>query len=203
MSCWLSYVFDDSLMCFRLQNRLFVLFCARASSLFIHEGCICFSWPLCWYDCAEISKLFLELVRPNEFLSHGLLNISRVKKIIFKMRFFLQRTHTSLRSKRPLIPPNLLRSQNTAVTGLAVVCMNGSEAMTEVCSQKHLSLSTTTPADLQPHGSPSASVTSASLAQRPVKIQMRADFQLGFLLRKLICKQPQIDNHFWDLKTKL
>ncbi len=93
MSCWLSYVFDDSLMCFRLQNRLFVLFCARASSLFIHEGCICFSWPLCWYDCLEISKLFLELVRPNEFLSHGLLNISRVIKIILKWDFFC-REHT-------------------------------------------------------------------------------------------------------------
>ncbi len=45
------------------------------------------------YDCAEISKLFLELVRPNGFLSHGLLSISRVIKIIFKMSFFC-REHT-------------------------------------------------------------------------------------------------------------
>lgn len=94
-------------MCFRLQNRMFVL----SSPLFIHEGCMCFSWPLCWYDCAEISKLFLELVRPNEFLSHGLLNISRVIKIIFKMRFFAENTHFAQISKAldPAKPASLTK----------------------------------------------------------------------------------------------
>jgi len=72
-----------------------VLFQANANALFIHEGCVCFSRPLCSYNCAEISKLFLELVRPNEFLSHGLFNISCVIKIIFKMSFyfFVENTH--------------------------------------------------------------------------------------------------------------
>lgn len=149
-----------------------------------------FLWPLCWYDCAEISKLFLELVRPNEFLSHGLLNISRVIKIIFKMSFFCKE-HT-LRSD--LKGPWSSQTCFTHKTQQLQDWQSVHEWMWSndggLLSIKTLSLSTTTTADLQPNGSPSASVTSASLTQSPVKIQMRADFQLGFILRKLN-PQPQ------------